>query len=128
MAQDDTTQQSLSRRIQCMMFLATPHRGSDYAALLNRILKVTGFSSAREYVRDISAGSTSSQLINDEFGKYAHELRIHSFYETLEMKIGVSSALIVDKNSAVLGKHTHLHDLLLLGLGRFDSTSSCPGW
>ncbi|KEZ42265.1 hypothetical protein SAPIO_CDS6124 [Scedosporium apiospermum] len=91
--------------IKCIFFLATPHRGSDYAAILNRILRVTemtGLSTAREYVKDLTAGSTSTQLINDEFGKFAHELAIYSFYETLETKIGVSSALIVDKTSAVL--------------------------
>jgi len=65
---------------------------------------MTGLSTAREYVKDLTAGSTSTQLINDEFGKFAHELAIYSFYETLETKIGVSSALIVDKTSAVLGK------------------------
>ncbi|SPO01575.1 uncharacterized protein DNG_04248 [Cephalotrichum gorgonifer] len=99
-------QRNWSQRIRCMVFLATPHRGSDYAAVLNLILRISGaagISSAREYVNDLTTGSTSTQLINDDFGKFAHELLIHSFYETLETKIGVSSTLIVDKNSAVLG-------------------------
>src|SRR5690606_24876842 len=37
--------------------------------------------------------------------KQAHRLAIFSFYETLRLGIGVSSALIVDKDSAVRGKN-----------------------
>lgn len=107
LSRGEDSPQSLSNRIKCVFFLATPHRGSDYAATLHRILRVTevaGLSTTRDYVKDLKAGSASTQLINDEFGKFAHELAIYSFYETLETKLGVSSALIVDKTSAVLGK------------------------
>ncbi|KAJ9155418.1 GPI inositol-deacylase [Pleurostoma richardsiae] len=93
----------LKGRIRCIFFLATPHRGSDYAETLNNILTVSGILSSRDYIRDLTAGSTSAQLINNEFGKYAHDLPIFSFYETLRMSLGLSSSLIVDKNSAVLG-------------------------
>lgn len=89
-----------------MFFLATPHRESDYASVLNRILRVSGIpgiSSSKEYVKDLTVGSTSTKLINLEFGKFAHDLLIYSFYETQPTNLGVSSALIVDKNSAVLG-------------------------
>jgi hypothetical protein len=90
-------------RIRCIFFLATPHRGSDYAAILNNILTITGILSSRDYIKDLTTGSTSAQLINDEFGKYAHDLPIFSFYETLRMNVGLSSALIVKPDSAVLG-------------------------
>lgn len=92
------------QRIRCIFFLATPHRGSDYAALLNNILAVSGFLSPRDYVTDLVTGSTSAQLINEDFGRYAHDLPVFSFYETLRMSIGVSSSLVVDKASAVLGE------------------------
>lgn len=91
-------------RIRTIFFLATPHRGSDYAALLNNILTVSGFLSPRQYVNDIMTGSTSAQLINDAFEKQASELPVFSFYETLRMNLGISSSLIVDKSSAVLGR------------------------
>lgn len=100
----------LKGRIRSIFFLATPHRGSDYAALLNNILTISGFLSPRQYLNDLTSGSTSAQLINDEFGKLASELPVFSFYETLRMSMGISSSLIVDKTSAVLGKrpsHTH---------------------
>lgn len=88
-----------------MFFLATPHRGSDYAAVLNNILKcfgVTGLTSSREYLQDITAGSASTQVINSDFARIAKDLTVYSFYET-EPTIAGSSGLIVDKASAVLG-------------------------
>lgn len=92
------------QRIRCIFFLATPHRGSDYAALLNNILAVSGILSPRPYVTDLVPASTSAQLINEDFGRYAQSLPVFSFYETLRMSIGVSSSLVVEKTSAVLGE------------------------
>ncbi|KAK7931320.1 hypothetical protein PG985_002032 [Apiospora marii] len=106
LAHQDAVHRDIAERVKCTFFLATPHRGSDYAAVLNRILKVygiTGGGSSREYIADITRGSTATQLINDDFGRYASELAIFSFYETVHTNLGVSSSLIVDKESAVLG-------------------------
>ncbi|TGJ87337.1 hypothetical protein E0Z10_g1497 [Xylaria hypoxylon] len=60
-------------------------------------------TSTREYISELSKGSTSAQLINEDFGRYASSLCIYSFYETLETSVGVHSFLVVDKDSAVLG-------------------------
>ncbi|ROV92565.1 hypothetical protein VMCG_08917 [Cytospora schulzeri] len=90
-------------RIRCIFFLATPHRGSDYAALLNNVLAVSGVLSQRHYITDLMTGSTSAQLINEDFGRYANDLPVFSFYETLRTSIGISSCVIVDKSSAILG-------------------------
>lgn len=94
----------LKDRIKTLFFLATPHRGSDYAAVLNNILAVSGVMSSRHYITDLTTGSMSAELINNEFGKYANDVQIFSFYETLPMSIGISSMLIVEKGSALLGK------------------------
>ncbi|KAF2133160.1 hypothetical protein P153DRAFT_331614 [Dothidotthia symphoricarpi CBS 119687] len=105
LAQQDRAHPELSERIRSIFFLATPHRGSDYAALLNGILKycgMTGLTSSREYIRDITTGSTSTQLINNDFARYVEDLTIYSFCETLPTIKG-SSGLIVDKTSATLG-------------------------
>ncbi|KAK8078925.1 hypothetical protein PG994_002732 [Apiospora phragmitis] len=93
----------LSNRIRSIFFLATPHKGSDYAATLNNILTISGILSSRDYIRDITSGSTSAQLINKDFGRCAHQLHIYSFYETLRTNLGVSTSLIVEKDSAILG-------------------------
>lgn len=95
-----------------MFFLATPHRGSDYAAVLNNVLKycgITGLTSPRDYIKDLKSGSASTQLINDNFARHAKDLTIYSFCETLPTISG-SSALIVDKSSAILGMKSVLSD------------------
>ncbi|VUC20622.1 unnamed protein product [Clonostachys rosea] len=101
---DDSS--DIARRIQCIFFLATPQRGSDHASLLSNVLKVFEFAGvklSRDYINDLTAGSSSIQSINEEFRRYAEELMIYSFYETLPTSIGVSSSIIVDKSSAILG-------------------------
>lgn len=85
-----------------MFFLATPQRGSDYASTLNNIFNAFGIIS-RNYMSDLTAGSISMQVINNDFGKHAHDLRIFSFYEALKTSFGISSIYVVDKESAVLG-------------------------
>jgi hypothetical protein len=60
--------------------------------------------SSRLYITDITTGSISAQLIDEDFGKHANDLPIFSFYETLQMKLGISSGLIVEKSSAILGR------------------------
>ena len=42
-------------------------------------------------------------IINDEFRHYSTGLNLRSFYETVETNLGLSSALIVSKDSATLG-------------------------
>ncbi|KAI8954362.1 NACHT and WD domain protein [Xylaria longipes] len=106
LAHQDQVHRQLAERIRCIFFLATPHKGSEYASVLNRILKIsgiTGMTSSREYISELTQGSTSAQIINGDFGRYASSLHIYSFYETLETNLGFSSSLIVDKDSAVLG-------------------------
>lgn len=95
-------------RIRCIFFLATPHRGSDYAALLNNILTISGVMSSRQYIADLTTGSTSAQLINEDFGRHANDLPVFSFYETARMSLGISSCVIVDKGSAILGEPLYL--------------------
>lgn len=105
LAHDDQKHPELAHRMRCIFFLATPHRGSDYAAVLNNVLKycgVTGLTSSREYIQDITAGSASTQLINGDFARCAKDLVVYSFCETLPT-IGGSSGLIVEKASAILG-------------------------
>ncbi|KAJ2990480.1 hypothetical protein NUW58_g2929 [Xylaria curta] len=103
LAHQDPVHGRLAERIRCIFFLATPHKGSEYAPVLNKILSMTGITSSREYVSELSQGSTSARIINEDFGRYASTLRIYSFFETLETNLGISSSLIVDKDSAILG-------------------------
>ncbi|RYC54364.1 hypothetical protein CHU98_g11846 [Xylaria longipes] len=94
----------LADRIQCMFFLATPHRGSDSAKLLNNILRVSTVLSSRQYIADIFKGSPSLQIINDEFRAFTDKVQLWSFYETQKTRTSpTSSTLIVERDSAILG-------------------------
>ena len=93
----------IAERVKCMFFLATPHRGSDSASLLNNLLSASGVLSARQYVTDLSRNSLSLQIINDDFKGYANDVEIWSFYETVKTSLGLKSAIVVERDSAVLG-------------------------
>lgn len=101
LARQDAAYETLAKRFHTIYFLATPHRGSDSAKLLNDILQI-GYSS-RAYVADLERSSGAIQSINDEFRKYSADIDLWSFYETQKLKMGVFSRLIVDPDSATLG-------------------------
>ena len=101
LARQGTAYKMLIERVHTIYFLATPHRGSDSAKLLNNILHIA-FSS-RAYVTDLERDSGAIQSINDEFRNYSTDVNLWSFYETQKLKIGVLSTLIVDPESATLG-------------------------
>ncbi|KAH8801511.1 WD40-repeat-containing domain protein, partial [Xylogone sp. PMI_703] len=91
----------LRKRIHAVFFLATPHRGSDMAKLLNNILEIA--YSLPAYVAELEQNSEALRSINDDFPNYINDLDIWSFYETKKVTRGPFSALIVDPNSATLG-------------------------
>jgi hypothetical protein len=86
-----------------MFFLATPHRGADSSKLLNNILKASAIYSPKPYIADLSRGSGAISVINDEFRFHFDQVEIWSFYETVKMRLPTGSALIVDRDSAVIG-------------------------
>ena len=91
---------STARRIQVIIFLATPHRGADLAQLLTKILNIT--TGQRPFVADLHRNSLATQSINDEFPQYSQDLQLFSFYETLPTSYGVGKSLVVDKDLAIL--------------------------
>lgn len=93
--------ETLTERFRALYFLATPHRGSDSAKLLNSVLQIS--YSSRAYVADLERGSGTIQSINEEFRNYSADIELWSFYETQKLKMGVLSKLIVDPDSATLG-------------------------
>lgn len=101
LARQGTAYKTLTERFHTIYFLATPHRGSDSAKLLNNILHIA--YSSRAYVADLERGSEAIQSINDEFRNYSTDIGLWSFYETQKLKIGLVSTLIVDPDSATLG-------------------------
>ncbi|KAL2200142.1 hypothetical protein P885DRAFT_65853 [Corynascus similis CBS 632.67] len=101
LVRQDVLYRSIAKRFHTIYFLATPHRGSDSAQLLNNILGVAGPSHA--YIADLERGSLNNQSINDEFRQYSGDVQLWSFYEMRKTSVGMFSALIVDRESATLG-------------------------
>lgn len=57
----------------------------------------------RPYVKDLSKNSQSLQIVNDEFRHFSEDVRLWSFYETMKTNMGLTSTLIVERDSSVLG-------------------------
>ena len=102
LGQNDEHYKALVRSISAIIFLSTPHRGSNLAELLNRIL-VASFQSARNFITDLNRSSMALEEINEQFRHIAPRLSIWSFYETLPTPIGPRKMMVLEKDSAILG-------------------------
>lgn len=63
-----------------VIFLGTPHRGSESVTSLHRILSATIGSKA--FVQELMRNSSTLTAINEDFRHYAADLSIWSFHET----------------------------------------------
>ena len=102
LGQNDEHYKALVRSISAIIFLSTPHRGSNLAEILNRIL-VASFQSARNFITDLNRSSMALEEINEQFRHIAPRLSIWSFYETLPTPIGPTKMMVLEKDSAILG-------------------------
>ncbi|KAI4263424.1 MAG: hypothetical protein L6R42_001427 [Xanthoria sp. 1 TBL-2021] len=102
LGQNDEHYKALAQSISAIIFLSTPHRGSNLAEILNRIL-VASFQSARNFITDLNRSSMALEEINEQFRHIAPRLSIWSFYETLPTSIGPRKMMVLEKDSAILG-------------------------
>ncbi|KAI9781585.1 MAG: hypothetical protein M1835_004276, partial [Candelina submexicana] len=84
------------------MFLATPHRGTSLADLLNKILSVS-FQSPKNFIIDLNKSSPALEELNEQFRHVAPSLSIFSFYETLQTSVGPTKLMVLEKDSSILG-------------------------
>ncbi|KAH8650077.1 hypothetical protein BX600DRAFT_418986 [Xylariales sp. PMI_506] len=104
MACEDPACQSISERISAMVFLATPHRGSDYSIILNNLLRLSAVHNPKQYVADLNRCSAALVRINDSFRHHSDKLILYSYFEVNELNIGpAGSILVVPKDSAIMG-------------------------
>ena len=76
--------------MKSIIFIGTPHHGSDLAVVLKKILAVT-FSN-KEFVKQLQSNSESLAEINRLFGDRAGTLNLVSFYESKGVRaLGVLS-------------------------------------
>lgn len=120
--QNDPKYESIIKAISAITFLATPHRGTNLAVTLNRILRSTFVTNSKQYISELAKNSLTLQKLNEQFRHIAPRLDIVSFYETQATSIGLKfarvvsrylqnqfclraniSKMIVEKDSSVLG-------------------------
>lgn len=86
----DSKYAHLIKRTHGMVFLATPHRGSQYAKILNNILSTAPLGAPpKAYVADLDAHATAIQDINEQFRSSCEDLALVSFFETHKIGFGV---------------------------------------
>jgi triacylglycerol esterase/lipase EstA (alpha/beta hydrolase family) len=92
----------LGTRIHSIYFLATPHRGSDLAQTLHKVLRSTPAGN-KAFIGNLERGSEAINILNDQFRHVCKGIAIHSFTESVPTNWGIGSGLVVDKQSATLG-------------------------
>ncbi|KAI1747448.1 hypothetical protein F4782DRAFT_521079 [Xylaria castorea] len=98
----DANYQQAVKGVSAIIFLSTPHRGTNLAKILNRVLAAS-FKSTKYFISDLSKSSSAIEELNEEFRHVAPNLSIWSFYETLATSIGPWKMMVLGKDSSVLG-------------------------
>lgn len=88
---------SIIKAVSAITFLATPHRGTNLAMTLNRILQSTVVSNTKQYISDLARNSFQLQKLNEQFRHIAPSLDIISFYETQPTTIGLKVTRVVSQ-------------------------------
>lgn len=73
---------SIIGSVSAILFLSTPHRGTNLAETLNSILQVTVATSPRQFIAELVVSSQILEKINEEFRHVAPKIDLFSFYET----------------------------------------------
>lgn len=104
LGQNDSQYQQVIASTCAILFLSTPHRGSNLAELLNRILSVSVFNhSAKRYISELKQNSPALQDINEQFRNLAPRMQIFSFFETHQTAVGPKKMMVLEKDSSILG-------------------------
>jgi len=80
--QNDPHYDEIIKSITSIIFLSTPHRGTNLAEILNRILQVSFVTNPMKFIAELAAGGQTLQRLNEQFRHVAPNLEVISFYET----------------------------------------------
>lgn len=95
---------NIMAQIKAVLFIATPHRGTDLADTLNKVLTSSVFGHApKYYVSELARTSPTIDDINEAFRHRVAQLKVFSFYETLNTQVGPLSVQILEKNVSWMG-------------------------
>lgn len=85
----------LIAQVYGIVFLATPHRGAQYAKILNNILSTCPLGMPpKAYVAELDMHSGSLQDINEQFRVGCENLELASFFETQKTSFGLTKVLV----------------------------------
>ncbi|KAL8930490.1 MAG: hypothetical protein Q9208_000674 [Pyrenodesmia sp. 3 TL-2023] len=102
--QNDPTYEYIIKSVSSIIFLSTPHRGTNLAETLNRILQVSFATNPMQFIAELAAGSQTLQKLNEQFRHVAPKLQIVSFYETRPTTlIKKTQIMVLEKDSSILG-------------------------
>jgi pimeloyl-ACP methyl ester carboxylesterase len=91
----DSSYAGLIAQLHGIIFLATPHRGAQYAKILNNILSTAPLGSTpKAYVAELDVHSSALQDINEQFRINCEELSLASFFETRKTSFGITKILV----------------------------------
>lgn len=90
----DDSYSDMIARVFGVIFLSTPHKGSEFAHTLNNILSASLVLSTKVYLSELETMSPTLQDINEQFRLVCKPLRLVSFYETEKTSIGGSKKLV----------------------------------
>ncbi|KAI1121559.1 hypothetical protein F5Y10DRAFT_288297 [Nemania abortiva] len=124
--QNDPAYAAIIKAVSSIIFLSTPHRGTNLAEALNRILRVSFVANPMQFISELSAGSQTLQKLNEQFRHIAPRLQVVSFYETRPTSVVGAQVMVLEKDSSVLGYPEEVSKPLDAdhhGVCKFDSTS-----
>lgn len=92
--QNDPMYEAIIKSVSSIIFLSTPHRGTNLAETLNRILQVSFVANPMQFIAELAAGSQTLQRLNEQFRHAAPKLQIVSFYETRPTTMFIKSKVV----------------------------------
>ncbi|KAI9787480.1 MAG: hypothetical protein M1839_000009 [Geoglossum umbratile] len=106
LAKADHKYECISTHTIGIVFLGTPHRGSDIAAYGNALAKIATLVTNKpkpSLIESLKENSAELLKLESEFKSELSKYMVASFYERRSMGVGRLSTVIVDKDSALLG-------------------------
>lgn len=96
LGKNDKHYSGLVSGVKGIVFLATPHRGTQYANILNNILSAAPIigTSSKLYVAGLGLQSGAIQDINESFRQQCDGLFLCSFYETLKTSLSFTKVMV----------------------------------
>lgn len=102
LGQIDEEYQAIVGSISAIIFLATPHRGTNLAEILTKVLTAS-LQSPKTFIAELNRNSSALEELNEQFRHVAPRLLIVSFYETLPTSVGPVKLMVLEKESSILG-------------------------